>query len=52
MILKVDFTKACDLVNWNSLDYMFCRLGFGNKWREWMKMCVMITVWFLIFYGP
>ncbi|XP_071695239.1 uncharacterized protein [Rutidosis leptorrhynchoides] len=34
MIFKVDFDKAYDSVNWQFLDYMMMRIGFGVKWRE------------------
>lgn len=37
---KLDLEKASDHVNWNFLDYMMGRKGFGRKWRNWMKMCV------------
>ncbi|MCI06917.1 LINE-1 reverse transcriptase like, partial [Trifolium medium] len=40
LILKVDFEKAYDSVSWSFLDYMLGRLGFGDKWRAWMKTCV------------
>ncbi|MCI29460.1 RNA-directed DNA polymerase (Reverse transcriptase), partial [Trifolium medium] len=40
MILKVDFEKAYDSVDWGFLDYMLRRFGFSSKWRAWMKTCV------------
>ncbi|KAK2454400.1 hypothetical protein QL285_001964 [Trifolium repens] len=40
MVLKVDFEKAYDSVDWGFLDYMLERFGFGDKWRAWMKACV------------
>jgi hypothetical protein len=40
MVLKVDFEKAYDSVDWGFLDYMLRRFGFGVKWRAWMKTCV------------
>ncbi|GLT37028.1 hypothetical protein SLA2020_113700 [Shorea laevis] len=39
-IFKADFEKAYDCVNWDFLDEMMRRLGFGNKWRMWIKECL------------
>jgi hypothetical protein len=39
-ILKVDFEKAYDSVDWGFLDYMLQRFGFSQKWRAWMRACV------------
>jgi len=40
LVLKVDFEKAYDSVDWGFLEYMMVRLGFGTKWVVWMKACV------------
>jgi hypothetical protein len=40
LIFKVDFEKAYDTVSWSFLDYMLRRVGFGDRWRAWMKMCI------------
>jgi len=34
LILKVD------LVDWGFLVYMLMRMGFCDKWINWMKACV------------
>lgn len=39
-ILKVDFEKAYDSVNWKFLDYMMGRFGLCNKWRSWIRKCI------------
>ncbi|KAK2369529.1 hypothetical protein QL285_082658 [Trifolium repens] len=40
IILKVDFEKAYESVEWSFLEYMLRRFGFGGKWIEWMRACV------------
>ena len=40
LILKVNFEKAYDLVDWGFLVYMLRRMGFDEKWVGWMKACV------------
>jgi len=40
LILKVDFEKAYDSVDWDFLAYMMRRVGFCEKWVRWMKACV------------
>ncbi|XP_058765341.1 uncharacterized protein LOC131638809 [Vicia villosa] len=40
ILFKVDFEKAYDKVSWNFLRYILKRMGFGEKWRRWMKLLV------------
>jgi hypothetical protein len=40
LILKVDFEKAYDSVDWNFLDYMLRRFGFSDQWRSWIRACI------------
>ncbi|WJX93090.1 hypothetical protein P8452_74658 [Trifolium repens] len=40
IIFKVDFEKAYDSVDWGFLEYMLRRLGFSEKWIEWIRVCV------------
>jgi hypothetical protein len=40
LVLKVDFEKAYDSVDWGFLEYMLRRFGFGEKWIDWIKACV------------
>lgn len=40
IILKVDFEKAYDSVDWDYLQYMTRRMGFCDKWMGQMDACV------------
>jgi len=40
LILKVDFEKAYDSVNWGFLEYMMRRVGMEEKGVRWMRACV------------
>jgi len=40
LILKVDFEKAYDSIDWGFLEYMMRRAGMCDKWVSWMKACV------------
>ncbi|GKV24336.1 hypothetical protein SLEP1_g33963 [Rubroshorea leprosula] len=40
VIFKADFEKAFDTVDWSYLDTMHYLLGFGEKWRSWIKECL------------
>ncbi|KAJ9537397.1 hypothetical protein OSB04_030130 [Centaurea solstitialis] len=40
LIFKVDFAKAFDSLNWSFLDSVLNQMGFGKKWRDWVKGCV------------
>ncbi|XP_019432100.1 PREDICTED: uncharacterized protein LOC109339150 [Lupinus angustifolius] len=42
-IMKVDFQKAYDSVNWIFIDYMLHRFGFPSIWRRWIKECITYT---------
>lgn len=40
-VLKVDYEKAYDSVDWGFLLYMLKRLNFGEKWVSWIRSCLM-----------
>ncbi|GMJ15252.1 hypothetical protein HRI_005194400 [Hibiscus trionum] len=39
VILKLDFSKAYDCVRWDFLEMVLIKMGFGNKWRSWIREC-------------
>lgn len=39
-LLKIDYEKAYDSVNWGFLIYMLGRLNFGERWIKWVKNCL------------
>ena len=43
VIIKLDIEKADDRVSWSALFYLMERMGFGEKWGRWMKMCISIA---------
>ena len=40
VVCKLDFEKAYDHVNLDALFYLLGQIGFGVKWRGWIKACV------------
>jgi len=40
VIVKVDYGKAFDLVDWDFFIYMMERMGFSVKWIKWIKTCL------------
>ncbi|XP_077242381.1 uncharacterized protein LOC143882877 [Tasmannia lanceolata] len=47
VLCKLDMEKAYDRVDWDCLDFLLGRMGFGNRWRGWMRNCIS-SAWFSI----
>jgi hypothetical protein len=47
LLLKVDFEKAYDSVDWDFLDFMLDKMHFPIKWRNWIRECIS-TSWISI----
>ncbi|GJR56771.1 RNA-directed DNA polymerase, eukaryota, reverse transcriptase zinc-binding domain protein [Tanacetum coccineum] len=39
-ILKLDFEKAFDYLDWGFLDHIMTQMGFSGKWRMWIRGCL------------
>lgn len=40
MILKLDYEKAFDSIDWKYLEHMLNGFGFARKWTRWILECV------------
>jgi hypothetical protein len=43
ILLKVDITKACDMVNWPFLLEMLRFIGFSRHWVNWISALLSRT---------
>jgi len=41
IVLKLDFAKAFDTVNWLGLDRILAARGFNSRWRRWICGCIL-----------
>ena len=51
VLLKLDFQKAYDIIEWDSLDVVLQEMGFGHKWRGWIKACLTTATISILFNG-
>ena len=51
VVCKLDIEKAYDHVNLDSLFYLLERMDFGDRWGRWLKTCVSIVRFSVLFNG-
>jgi len=39
ILCKLDIEKAYDHLNWDFMWYTLDRMGFKNRWINWLKYC-------------
>lgn len=50
-LIKLDLRKAYDLTDWEFLDYVLARKGFGAKWRLWIRGCLTTSCFSILING-
>ncbi|XP_016206073.1 uncharacterized protein LOC107646401 [Arachis ipaensis] len=50
-IIKMDFQKTYDRVRWSFVDIVLQKMGFGHRWRTWVKECVSTTTMSVLVNG-
>lgn len=50
-MIKLDFEKVFDHVNWDFLLKTLSDLGFGTKWFSWIEMCIATTKFYVLVNG-
>lgn len=38
IVCKIDMKKTYDHVSWELLDFILKKMGFEQKWRNWMRI--------------
>ncbi|GKE35949.1 RNA-directed DNA polymerase, eukaryota, reverse transcriptase zinc-binding domain protein, partial [Tanacetum coccineum] len=51
LIFTVDLEKAFDSVSWKYLDFVILSLGFGSKWRSWIRACLQSSRAYILING-
>ena len=51
VLVKIDFQKAYDSINWSFLRMVMEKLGFGRKWISWIMECVSSALMSVLLNG-
>ena len=51
ILCKLDIEKAYDTLNWNFLLSSLQKMGFGERWFEWIKWCITTVSFSVIVNG-
>ncbi|XP_033146231.1 uncharacterized protein LOC103863321 [Brassica rapa] len=49
--IKTDMSKAYDRVEWNFLETLFLKMGFANKWIQWIMGCIRSVTYTVLMNG-
>ena len=50
-MIKLDFEKTFDNVNWKILLHTLASFGFGPRWISWIRMCIYTTKFSVLIDG-
>ena len=51
LVYKLDIEKAYDSINWEFLDQVMGRMGFGSRWMSWIKWCISTASFSVLING-
>lgn len=51
VVCKVDMKKAYDHVNWGYVDWVLNQMGFSERWRHWMNICMSTPSYSILVNG-